>query len=96
MDKQTFLYLLVEAVVFLIPVATLFIKLGKYVERMEKMEGKVQDYPEWKAKTDEKVVRLEADSATMTTNLQNINNTLIKISAQVDLLLENKIKVTSE
>ena len=92
MDKQTFMFLLIEAIVFLIPVATLFIKLGKYVERMEKMESKIRDYPEWKAKTDEKVVRLEADSATMTTNLQNINNTLIKISAQVDLLLENKIK----
>ena len=92
MDKQTFIYLLIEAIVFLVPVITLFIKLGRYIERVEKMESKVKDYPEWKATTDEKVGRLEAESIAMTANLQNINNTLIKISAQVDLLLENRIK----
>ena len=92
MDKQTFIYLLIEAVVFLIPVATLFIKLGKYIEMVEKMETAIKEYPEWKATTDEKVGRLETESITMTANLQNINNTLIKISAQVDLLLENRIK----
>jgi len=92
MDKQTFIYLLIEAIVFLIPIATLFIKLGKYIERVEKMETAVKEYPEWKAMTDEKVSRLEAESTTMMANLQNINNTLIKISAQVDLLLENRIK----
>ena len=92
MEKQLFIFLLIEAVVFLIPVATLFIKLGKYIERVEKMETVTKDYPEWKATTDEKVVRLEAESVTMAANLQSINNTLIKISAQVDLLLENRIR----
>lgn len=92
MDKQTFIYLLIESIVFLIPIATLFIKLGKYIERAEKMEDTIKEYPEWKATTDEKVSKLEVDSVTMMANLQSINNTLIKISAQVDLLLENKIK----
>ena len=56
------------------------------------MEDTIKEYPEWKATTDEKVSKLEVDSVTMMANLQSINNTLIKISAQVDLLLENKIK----
>lgn len=55
MDKQTFIYLLIEAIVFLIPIATLFIKLGKYIERAEKIETAIKEYPEWKATTDEKV-----------------------------------------
>ena len=43
MDKQTFIYLLIEAIVFLIPIATLFIKLGKYIERVEKMETAIKE-----------------------------------------------------
>lgn len=43
MDKATFIYMLIEAIVFLIPIATLFIKLGRLIERTEKMEEKVKN-----------------------------------------------------
>ena len=35
MNKATFLYMLIEAVVFLVPIATLFIKYGKNEQRQE-------------------------------------------------------------
>jgi hypothetical protein len=41
MDKTAFLWMLIEAIVFLVPIATLFIKLGRLIERTEKMEEKV-------------------------------------------------------
>lgn len=92
MTKENFIYMVIEGIVCLIPIITLIIKFGKLMGRIENMEEKMKDLPEWKVKTDEKVTRLEVESTTMSTNLQNINNTLIKISTQVGLLLENRIK----
>ena len=41
MEKQTYIYLFIEAIIFLIPVATLFIKLGGYKKMLEDI-----DFPE--------------------------------------------------
>lgn len=92
MTKENFIYMAIEGIICLIPIITLIVKFGKLMGRIENMEEKMKDLPEWKVKTDEKVTRLEVESTTMSTNLQNINNTLIKISTQVGLLLENRIK----
>ena len=92
MTKENFIYMAIEGIICLIPIITLILKFGKLMGRIENMEEKMKDLPEWKVKTDEKVTRLEVESTTMSTNLQNINNTLIKISTQVGLLLENRIK----
>ena len=86
MDKATFMYLLIEAIVFLIPIATLFIKLGRLIERTEKMEEKVKDLPQWRATMNEKVATLELNDIQQNNTLQSINDNLVKISTQVQLL----------
>lgn len=93
MDKVTFTYLLIEAIVFLIPVATLVVKLGRLIERVDKMEEKTKDLPQWKATVNEKVSTLELNDIQQNNTLQSINDNLVKISTQVQLLLDNKIKM---
>ena len=93
MDKQSFIFMLIEAVAFLIPVVGILVKFGKVIERIDNMEENMKDLPEWKAKTDEKVVRLEIESNTMNANLKSINDILIDISTKVGLLINDKIKM---
>jgi len=93
MDKATFIYMLIEAIVFLIPIATLFIKLGRLIERTEKMEEKTKDLPQWRATLNEKVATLELNDIQQNNTLQSINDNLVKISTQVQLLLDNRIKM---
>ena len=93
MDKASFMYLLIEAIIFLIPIATLFIKLGRLIERTEKMEEKVKDLPQWRATMNEKVATLELNDIQQNNTLQSINDNLVKISTQVQLLLDNRIKM---
>lgn len=96
MDKQVFLYLLIEAIVFLIPVATLFIKIGGYKKTVEDVVDKTKGLPEWKARIDTKVTQLELNDIEQNKTLVSINDNLIKISTQVQLLLDNKIKMKDE
>ena len=93
MDKQTFIYLLIEAIIFLIPVATLFIKLGSYKKLVEDIDDKTRNYSEWKATINEKVATLELNDIQQNKTLTSINDNLVKISTQVQLLLDNKIKM---
>lgn len=93
MDKQVFLYLLIEAIVFLIPVATLFIKIGGYKKTVEDVVEKTKGLPEWKATVDTKVTQLELSNIAQQNTLESINKSIIAISTKMDLLLEDKIKV---
>jgi uncharacterized ion transporter superfamily protein YfcC len=93
MDKQTFIYLLIEAIIFLVPVATLFIKLGSYKKLVEDIDDKTKNYSEWKATMNEKVATLELNDIQQNKTLTSINDNLVKISTQVQLLLDNKIKM---
>ena len=95
MDKQTFIYLLIEAIIFLVPVATLFIKLGSYKKLVEDIDDKTKNYSEWKATMNEKVATLELNDIQQNKTLTSINDNLVKISTQVQLLLDNKIKMES-
>jgi uncharacterized ion transporter superfamily protein YfcC len=95
MDKQTFIYLLIEAIIFLVPVATLFIKLGSYKKLVEDIDDKTKNYSEWKATINEKVATLELNDIQQNKTLTSINDNLVKISTQVQLLLDNKIKMES-
>jgi hypothetical protein len=95
MDKQTFIYLLIEAILFLIPVATLFIKLGSYKKLVEDIDDRTKNYSEWKATMNEKVATLELNDIQQNKTLTSINDNLVKISTQVQLLLDNKIKMES-
>ena len=93
MDKQTFIYMLIEAIVFLIPIATLFIKIGGYKKMLEDVDARTKGLPEWRATTNEKVATLELNDIQQNKTLQSINDNLVKISTQVQLLLDNKIKM---
>lgn len=96
MDKQTFIYLLIEAIVFLIPVATLFIRLGGYKKMLEDIDDRTRSYSEWKATINEKVATLELNDIQQNKTLTSINDNLVKISTQVQLLLDNKIKMEND
>ena len=96
MDKQTFIYLLIEAIVFLIPIATLFIKLGRATKVLEDVDQKTNGYPEWRATINEKVATLELNDIQQNKTLTSINDNLVKISTQVQLLLDNKIKMENK
>ena len=93
METATFIYMLIEAVVLLIPLATLFIKVGGYKKMLDDVNNKVKDYPEWKAKTETKVTQLELQTISQQNTLESINKSLIEISTKVGLLLEDKIKL---
>ena len=93
MEKATFIYMLIEALVFLIPLATLFIKVGGYKKMLDDVYARTKDYPEWKAKTDTKVTQLELQTIAQQNTLESINKSLIEISTKVGLLLEDKIKL---
>jgi hypothetical protein len=96
MDKQTFIYLLIEAIVFLIPVATLFIRLGGYKKMLEDIDDRTRSYSEWKDTINERVATLELNDIQQNKTLTSINDNLVKISTQVQLLLDNKIKMESD
>lgn len=96
MEKQTFIYLLIEAIIFLIPVATLFIKLGGYKKMLEDIDERTRSYSEWKATMNEKVATLELNDIQQNKTLTSINDNLVKISTQVQLLLDNKIKMEND
>lgn len=93
MDKQTFIYMLIEAVIFIIPIATLFIKLGRSQKVLEDVDERTKSYSEWKATINEKISTLELNDIQQNKTLVSINDNLVKISTQVQLLLDNKIKM---
>ena len=95
MDKQAFVYMLIEAVIFLIPVGTLFIKVGKILGRLETVEKSTEGLSEFRATTNTKVTQLELQQIAQSHTLEEINNNLIQISTKVSLLLDNKIKMES-
>lgn len=42
MDKMIFIYLLIEAILFLMPIVKVFMVLGSYKEKVEKLEKRVE------------------------------------------------------
>ena len=86
---KDFIPLLIEAVIFLIPIIVLFMKLGRYAKVVESTE----EFPEWKAKIDTKIETLEKNDAIQNQTLVSINQNLIEISTKVSLLLDDKIKI---
>jgi hypothetical protein len=93
MGTATFICMLIEALVFLAPLAALFIKVGGYKKMLDDVDARTKDYTEWKAKTDTKVTQLELQTIAQQNTLESINKSLIEISTKVGLLLEDKIKL---
>lgn len=93
METATFIYMLIEAVVLLIPLATLFIKVGGYKKMLNDIDTRTKGYTEWRAKTETKVTQLELQTIAQQHVLDEINKNLVEISTKVGLLLEDKIKL---
>ena len=93
METATFIYMLIEAVVLLIPLATLFIKVGGYKKMLDDLDKRTKDYPEWKAKTDTKVTQLELQATSQQHILDEINKNIVSIATKMDLLLDDKLNI---
>lgn len=93
METATFIYMLIEAIILLVPLATLFIKVGGYKKTLDDIDKRTKDYTEWRAKTETKVTQLELQTIAQQNTLESINKSLIEISTKVGLLLEDKIKL---
>ncbi len=93
MSTATFVYMLIEAIVFLVPMAALFIKVGGYKKMVDDMAEKTKDFPTWKATIDTKVVQLELNDIAQNNTLIEINKNITAISTKMDLLLDNKLKL---
>lgn len=93
METATFIYMLIEAVVLLVPLATLFIKVGGYKKMLNDIDNRTKGYTEWRAKTETKVTQLELQTIAQQHVLDEINKNLVEISTKVGLLLEDKIKL---
>ena len=93
MEKATFIYMLIEAILFLVPLATLFIKVGGYKKMLDDVDARTKGYTEFKTKTDTKVTQLELQTIAQQHVLDEINKNLVEISTKVGLLLEDKIKL---
>ena len=93
MEKATFIYMIIEAIAFLTPLAVLFIKVGGYKKMLDDVDARTKNYTEWKVKQDTKVSQLELQTIAQQNTLESINKSLIEISTKVGLLLEDKIKL---
>ena len=60
---------------------------------LEDIDDRTRSYSEWKATINEKVATLELNDIQQNKTLTSINDNLVKISTQVQLLLDNKIKM---
>lgn len=88
MEKSLVVYQIIEAIIFLIPIITLFIKVGGYKQTLEKIE----EFPEWKTQAEVRLKRCEDNDKSQSEILSDINKNLIIIQTQVNLLLEDRIK----
>lgn len=63
---------------------------------LEDIDDRTRSYSEWKATINEKVATLELNDIQQNKTLTSINDNLVKISTQVQLLLDNKIKMEND
>ena len=93
MEKATFIYMLIEAIVFLIPLATLFIKVGGYKKMLDDVDTRTKGYTEWKAESNTKISQLELQTVAQQHVLDEINKNIVSIATKMDLLLDDKLKI---
>lgn len=92
MDKTIFLYALLEAIIFLIPLCGILLRLGGFKKVVEELEERMKHYESFKATTELKVAVLEKNDQNQSELLKQINDSLIDIGTKVTLILEDKIK----
>ena len=93
MERATFIYMLIEAVAFLVPLATLFIKVGGYKKMLDDVDARTKNYTEWKTKTETKVSQSELQTISQQRVLDEINKNIVSIATKMDLLLDDKLNI---
>lgn len=85
--------MLIEAILFLVPLATLFIKVGGYKKMLDDVDNRTKGYTEFKAKTETKVTQLELQTISQQHVLDEINKNIVTIATKMDLLLDDKLNI---
>lgn len=87
---------LLKILPYIFSVGGILILIGLYKGRVEDVVLKCKDLPEWKSRIDVRLTLCEENDKNQSEILTEINNNLIKISAVVDLLVDDRIKKTGE
>lgn len=77
---------------YIFSVGGILVVIGLYKAKVEDVVDKCKDLPEWRSKIDVRVSLCEDNDKNQSQILAEINNNLIKISAVVDLLVDDRIK----
>ena len=93
METATFIYMLIEAIVLLVPLATLFIKVGGYKKMLDDVDVRTKGYTEWRAESIAKISQLEFQATSQQHLLDEINKNIVSIATKMDLLLDNKLNI---
>ena len=93
METATFIYMLIEAIILLVPLATLFIKVGGYKKMLDDIDKRTKGYTEWKAESNAKISQLEFQTTSQQHLLDEINKNIVSIATKMDLLLDNKLNI---
>lgn len=88
MEMSLVIYQIIEAIIFLIPIITLFIKVGGYKQTLEKIE----EFPEWKSQAEVRIKACEETYKSQSEILLDINKNIIELSTQVKMLLKGDKK----
>lgn len=84
---------LIEACIFLIPIATLLVKVGKYVKRLDVCEKDLKDLYQCHQKD---IEELKENNSNTIALLNNMCVSLGKIEKTVELLLNGKLNVNND
>lgn len=79
---------------YIISISGVLITIGLLKGKLEDVVMKCKDLPEWRGKVDVRLTLAEENDKNQARILSSINENLIKISTTVDLLVEDKLKVT--
>jgi hypothetical protein len=84
---------IIEACIFLIPLGTLLVKLGKYVKRLEVCENEIKDLTDVHKRD---VEELKENNSNTIALLNSMCVSLGKIEKTVELLLNGKLNVSKD
>jgi predicted RNA-binding protein with EMAP domain len=106
MDNIT-IAVVIEAIIFLIPLGTLLVKLGKYIKRTDTLEEQIQEFKiahkdfqnkiqnqlmDLGDKHEEDVRQLMAENKTTVQLLNKMNEKIAEIATTLNLMVKGKIK----
>lgn len=82
MTSQMFVYLLIEAILFLMPIAKLWFQIGSWKKEVDQKLSYAEN----------EIKILHSNITQLNQSLGKINDTLIIISTKVDLLVAGKLR----